>query len=130
MANRTKFTPALQDQFLADLVESCGNVSTAADKSNCSRTMWYELRKADEEFAARWDAAVEEGLQRGVVELETCLVERAKAGSDKLLIFALQTLRRQRYGNKVEVEGNLNVVIKNYGFDGKPVDNEDEEESE
>ena len=50
-----KWRPA----FLAALAEA-GNVRLACDAAQIDRTTAYDLRKADQEFAAEWDRALED----------------------------------------------------------------------
>jgi hypothetical protein len=128
MANRTKATKEQREQFLAGLIEYHGNVSYAAAPTQIGRQRWYEIKKEDPEFSAKWDAAVQEGLDRGLAELEPVLFDRAKAGSDKCLLFALERLLRKKYGPKLDVEHGGTVVIKDYTWEGKPTRNEEEAE--
>lgn len=60
MSNLTTFTPEKREKFLIAL-GSGASVTRAAVIAGWSRQSAYNYRKDDEEFAAEWDEAVEEG---------------------------------------------------------------------
>lgn len=62
MANRIKWTPKKQAEFLAGLAQGYP-VVRAAKRCNVSPSLVYERRQADPEFAAAWDEALEQGTQ-------------------------------------------------------------------
>jgi hypothetical protein len=99
MANRTKFTPEKRQQFLAALSEF-PNVSAAAESVSLSRVILYTHRSNDTEFAAEWDAAIDEGIEK----VEATALKRGLATSDTLLIFMLKAYRPEKYRENVRHE--------------------------
>lgn len=111
--------------FLAALRE-CGTISRACAASGLDRGESYKLRKADPEFAAGWDAALEsfadaledeakrravDGVERPVYQggkLVGTVVER----SDRLLEVMLKAKRPEyRERSSVELSGRLGVSV-------------------
>ena len=92
MANRTTRTPKKRAAFLKTLAAG-DSVSKACDAAGIGRRTAYDWRDADEELAAEWDDAVETGTD----VLEDEAVQRAKNGSDTLLIFMLKARRPEKY---------------------------------
>lgn len=70
-----------------------GNVQQALNLAGVSRRSVYKLREADDEFRQALSDAEEDGAD----ELEAIARDRAKAGSDVLLIFLLKGLRPWKY---------------------------------
>src|SRR5262245_61740375 len=107
---RTKRTPEKRAAFLAKLAEG-GSVNAAVTAARIGRTMAYEWRAADADFATAWDQAVEAGTDA----LEDEAVRRARDGvdepvfyqgqqcgtvrrySDTLLIFTLKARRPEKF---------------------------------
>lgn len=58
-----KFNDKARDLFLEVLAETA-SPKRAAEAVGVSRTLAYEYRKQDDEFRARWDAAVEVAMER------------------------------------------------------------------
>jgi hypothetical protein len=106
MSNQTIRTGPNRAAFLEALARSA-NVTGACELVGVSRAAVYEWRDGDPEFAAEWDAAVSRGLDG----LEDLAVERAKAGSDMLLIFLLKAHRPERYRETkhLTIDQNLSV---------------------
>lgn len=96
----TKLTDNKKKKFFAELATG-QSVTAAALAISVSRTALYNLRDADEEFAAGWADAIEQGIDA----LEDEAVRRAKAGSDTLLIFLLKGARPEKYRERHEVMG-------------------------
>jgi hypothetical protein len=69
-----RWTDADEAIFLAELATS-SNVTTAAKAAGFSRVALYNRRRLDAAFAARWQAAVEQG----VAEIQVGLVHAARA---------------------------------------------------
>jgi len=88
----TIWTPKKRDKFISKLREM-PNVSRAARLTVVSRSSAYRLRETDSEFAAEWDAAIEEGVEA----LEEIAMRRAKKSSDTLLIFLLKAHKPEMY---------------------------------
>jgi len=80
-----------------------------ARRAQMSRATAYVWREEDPEFAAAWDAAVEQGTDL----LEDELYNRAMNGSDTSLIFALKARRRVKYGDL--------HAVRHVGHDGGAV---------
>jgi len=70
-----------------------GNIKEALAIVGVSRRAVYKLRDTDEEFRQAIDDAQDDGAD----ELEAIARDRAKAGSDVLLIFLLKGLRPWKY---------------------------------
>lgn len=105
--------------FLAALVQAGGNVSTACDEAGLNRRTAYQWRSDDKEFAAKWDDA----LNRGLDELESEARRRAFEGieepvfykgevvghirrySDSLIMFMLKAYRPQ-FRDRVVIDVN------------------------
>lgn len=103
----------IHDAFFAHLAEK-GSVAYAANRSGIDRRTAYRLKAADEAFAARW----EEALQVGVERLQDDAMRRAIDGTDrpvwragkqvgsvkqydnKLLQFLLKAHRPEIYGDR------------------------------
>jgi len=83
-----------------------GNVSQALTMAGVSRRSVYKLREADDEFRQALSDAEEDGAD----ELEDIARQRAKAGSDVLLIFLLKGLRPWKYRDNHHVV-NTNAPI-------------------
>lgn len=67
----------------------------------CSRSTYCLWRREDPEF----DAEVEEAISQGDVRLEDALIDRAINDKDTTaLIFALKTRKRDRYGDRQQIE--------------------------
>lgn len=115
--NRKKLTPKRLQKFI-DLVCEDANVTKAAQALNVSRQQLYEHRRHDEAFAARWDEAVEMGINK----LEEEAYRRAYEGtyepvfhlgavcgyvrkySDTLLMFMLNGAKPEKYRRNVSAE--------------------------
>lgn len=93
--------------FLASLAEG-NSVARAARDIGYSRTQVYEWRKTDPEFAMAWEDAIEAGTD----ELEDHAVQRAKDGSDTLLIFMLKARRPERYKERYSTETKVTTSDK------------------
>lgn len=120
---RQRLTPKKRQQFCEALAR-CGNITEAARVVGVSRPTLYDYRKADAEFAAEWDRAVELGADAledearrraydGVDELLTCSrglihhddgsLAMVRKYSDTLLIFLLKGAKPERYRDNVHV---------------------------
>lgn len=89
-----KLTPIKRDRFCSILALG-SSVTEAARAIDVSTVAMYKAKKLDEQFAADWDAAIEEGTD----VLEDEAVRRAKDKSDTLLIFLLKGRRPKKYGD-------------------------------
>ena len=118
---RTQLTPEKLKKFL-DILAQGLSVTNAAEAIVASRERLYELRRANPDLAAAWDAAIEAGTDK----LEDEARRRALEGvsepvfwkgeqvalvrkySDLLLIFLLKARRPDKYRERSETRiGNL-----------------------
>ncbi len=113
----SEFTPEKQARFLRELAKR-GIVSHAARKAKISRQTVYDHRRADPEFAAAWDEAID--IAAGILEaeahrravtgvLEPVFYQGAKCGavrkySDTLLIFLLKAHAPERFADRSSVD--------------------------
>ncbi|HUD29645.1 MAG TPA: hypothetical protein VMQ93_12285 [Novosphingobium sp.] len=113
MPRRNSITPERQRAFIAALAAT-GIVTQAARAIGASLEALYKLRhrKGAEGFSAAWDMAIDRGMMR----LEDCALERAIQGEERpvvslgqvvttyvrhdtaLMLFLLRTRRAERYG--------------------------------
>jgi hypothetical protein len=134
---------AWTDKFLKALA-AVPNIAAACRLAKVTRKAAYDRRKADPDFAAAWDEAIDAavddlvgeawrrasfGTERPVFYMgEECGV--VQEYSDGLLMFLLKAHRRQVYGDKAQVEvggpegGPVQVTfyIPDNGRDGTPGD--------
>jgi hypothetical protein len=108
---------AWQVDFLASLALT-PNVAQACREARVTRAGAYKAREADPEFAAAWDAALEESTDDLVGEayrraregtVKPVYYKGEKCGgireySDTLAIFLLKAHRRSVYGDKVQTD--------------------------
>ena len=121
-----KMTPEKMAKFLSVLSES-GNVTRAAEESDCGRQNLYRLKREDEAFSAAWEEAADIGAKR----LEDEARRRAVEGwqepvwyqgeqtgtvtkySDTLLICLLKAHHPEKYADRsksdVNVAGTIDV---------------------
>lgn len=112
MANRTKRTPSKKDKFLKSLSTGVPNVSKACKAAAIGRTLAYQWKREDPEFAQQWEDAIENAVDN----LEQSAWQRAqrqKDPSDTLLIFLLKGYRSERFKDKAHVEHAGKVDISN-----------------
>ena len=122
MANHLKFDAAKKTLFIERLIETGGNAFAAAKLISISIQTVYNYRNSDPEFAAAWEAAIEEGTKNLEAEAyrrafegveETVYRNGKKVGmvrkySDVLLIFLLKA-RDSKYKDSVTVAGELDL---------------------
>lgn len=129
MRGRAVRTPEIEDRFL-EVLATGASVYKAALEVGIGRRTAYEWREADPEFKARWDEAVDCGVDL----MEDEALRRAKDGvtkpvyyqgqvcgevqeySDTLMIFQLKARRPEKYRENVDVNhrGNVAVTVVNY----------------
>lgn len=130
MSGRTTRTPEKEDRFL-EVLATGASVYKAALAAGIGRRTAYEWRDGDADFKARWDEAVEAGIDL----MEDEALRRAKDGvtkpvyyqgevcgevqeySDTLLIFQLKARRPEKYRENVNHNhsGTISVAVVNYG---------------
>jgi hypothetical protein len=74
---RPPASPDCVKAFLEELAET-GAVAIAAERAGLHRSTLYDLRRRNKDFAARWDAALQLGLDR----LQDHAVVRATVGDE------------------------------------------------
>jgi len=94
------------EEFLRLLASGLG-VRKASASVQINWSTLYKRRKEDAAFAKRWDDA----LRITIKQLEDEAFRRAMGGSDKLLMFLLERLNRQRFGQRQEVEHTGGVAL-------------------
>lgn len=114
-----------QERFL-DQLRLVPNVTRACDVANISRQQAYRERGESETFAAAWEAALDEAIER----LEYEMHRRAYEGTDKpviyqgeitdtykefsdtLAIFLAKAHRPDKYRERVDVKTEGELIIK------------------
>lgn len=127
--DRTKRT-AEKEQILLDMLATGKSVYKAAAAAGIGRSTAYEWRDSDPEFKARWEEALEAGIDAMEDEAHRRAVEgvdepvfyqgevcgEVRKYSDTLLIFQLKARRPEKYRENVDVNhrGNINVAVVSY----------------
>jgi hypothetical protein len=110
-----------KERFLRKLAERA-NVSEAARLAGINRQYAYHARDQDPEFAAGWDEAVEEAVDK----LEAAAWARAKKQSDALMTLLLKAHRPEKYAERLVVlqkvakevvEASDEDLLKALGYD-------------
>lgn len=130
---RTSRTDRAREIFLATLAETC-NVSEAARQAGIGRTCAYEWRNDDPAFAAAWDSAEQEAVdklereawRRAVegtdkpVTFQGMITATYKEYSDRMLEILLKGHRPEKYAERSKVEHSggvtLNVLPEDAGL--------------
>jgi hypothetical protein len=86
-----------------ELFRNCGNVRLAAEGAGVSRSAPYLRAQRDPRFKAAWDAAQADAVDL----LEARAWQTALEGDPRMTIFLLKSLRRDRYGESIEVRFDL-----------------------
>lgn len=95
--------------FIASL-EGGSSVSQACERAKIGRMTAYDHRARDEEFAQRWDDALEAGADALEQEAKARAMDRDDPASGRLLQFLLKGYRRSTFGDKVEVDARVEAV--------------------
>ena len=119
---RTIRTPKKRTVFINALCEGW-SVRGACDKARMARSAAYRWREEEPEFAAEWDAAIEEGTD----VLEDEARRRAMEQYDTLMIFLLKARRPDKYKDRNQTEmtgqnGGPMTIRVVYGDDGTGAD--------
>lgn len=95
--------------FLA-LLAASPNVTLAAQGAGISRSKAYQYRKEDPGFAAKWDDAIGESIDR----LEAAAFKRAEETSDTLAIFLLKSHKPDVYRETINQNqsGGLKIQVE------------------
>lgn len=119
----TTFTPEKKEKFL-NALRKWPNVARAARLCGVSRQTVYNHRWNDEAFAAAWDEALVEGVDRLEEEaerrgfkgvLEPVYYKGEKVGSvrrysDTLAIFLLKAYRPEKYRENIDITSGGKVL--------------------
>lgn len=111
-------TPEAKAAFL-DVMRQCANVTEGARASGISRQRFYEYRQQDEAFAAEWDNAEQEGVDKLEREIWRRAVEgtdepvfyegqecgKVRRYSDTLAVFLAKGHRPKKYRERTEISG-------------------------
>jgi hypothetical protein len=104
---QTVQTAEIREKFLG-LLREIGNVTHAAAGAGIGCASVYEWRYDDPAFARDWDAAVRLGGEG----LEDIARERARNGSDLLMIFLLKGIFPEKYRDRVTIDLNQQVTVQ------------------
>ena len=116
--------------FLRELA-ICGIVGAACKKARIGRTTAYKTRDEDSEFAAAWDAALDdaaddmehEAWRRGTKGTVKPVyqggkeVGRIREYSDTLLIFQLKGIRPEKYRDRADVRHSGKIDVSGLSDD-------------
>lgn len=109
-----------QAQFLAAFRDS-GNVRASCFAAGIARRTAYDWRDAYPDFAAQWDAALDDAID----VLEAVAQQRAKATSDTLLIFLLKAHRpdkyRETYNVRLLIERETAALAERLGIEAPDI---------
>lgn len=122
---------AAQRSAFLEALASFGTVRHACEAADVGRSTVYEWREEDADFAAAWDAALEEAadtLEREAMRRAAegvdkpvfqggALVGFVREYSDTLLIFLLKGLRPEKYRERVDTRGRMS-----HSFESEPED--------
>ena len=103
---RKMLLPTKQIDTFFSVLEQTGNITTACAGSGVSRKTIYNYINTDSDFKTRVDDAKETAIEH----LEGIALERARGGSDVLLMFLLKSLRPERYRDNPKYYTQTNVV--------------------
>ncbi len=130
---RKSWTARRRARFLEHL-RRCANVSAAARTAGMSRSSAYALRRTDEEFAARWDEALEEACDALEEELRRRAMEGVerpvfhggrpcgviRSYSDQLGMFLLRAHRPERFAAPARGGAATESAPARADADGRP----------
>lgn len=118
MQGRSVRSPEKAEAILAALREH-PSFARAARKTRIARSSLIAWRKDDPAFAARCEAAREEGIDA----IEDALMERGTANDTTAAIFLLKSWRRERYGDRLAVSLDVRQAAEAAAAElGVPVD--------
>lgn len=89
-----------RDQIILESLLTSPHIGHACEKAGIDRTTLRRWRNEDKDL----DAAVTVARDQGAEVLEDELVTRAMDGDTAALIFALKAYRRDKYGDKQQLE--------------------------
>ncbi len=101
-----------QWKLFFDFVEDGQKIDVAAERIGYSKGYLYRLRNRNPELAERWEIALTAGRNRRADELEAIAEERARNGSDLMLIFMLKSLAPERFNDRYRKVEGLEKVLR------------------
>jgi hypothetical protein len=110
---------AVQNRFIRAL-RAQPDVKRAARLAGTDVQTIYFWKRTDRAFRDSWESALEEAVD----ELEGIALQRAKTGSDTLLMFMLRAHRPQTYRDQLDISklpDNVIIRLLERGF-GKPIE--------
>lgn len=121
-----KVTPEKKAAFCAALVASGGNVSRACQAIDVARLTAYRWREEDPEFKTAWneakaagmDALEDEATRRAFEGIDKPIVHQGfitdtvKEYSDTLMIFLLKGGKPEKYKERVEHSGQVDLAAR------------------
>ena len=107
MSDSEKIDPWWHEAFLAAYATKA-NISTGCKAVGISRSTFYDHRDAFPDFARR----CEEIREARIDGYEQRLGDLAMAGDITAIIFALKTLRRTSFGDKLHVTSSVQVEVR------------------
>ncbi len=100
-----------RDDFI-EILSGTLNVRAACVAAGISRSNAYKRRETDAEFAEAWDEAIENACDL----LEGVYFSRALEQSDRALEFLLKANRREKYGDKIQLDALLKVLFEKIDY--------------
>ena len=82
------------------MLRNTGNIRASANAAGVTRPTVYNHKRRSKEFAAAWDDAIQDAVDT----LEAIAIDRARKGSDTLLIFLLKAHRPEKYRETVRTQ--------------------------
>jgi hypothetical protein len=110
--SRTIRTPEKEAEVLAEIART-GNVAGSCRRCGVGKMTWYEWKQNDPELQKAHEQAMTDGRASKADLAEDALLARINKGDTTAIIFALKTLRRDTYGERI-----LNEIS---GPDGAPL---------
>lgn len=130
MANRTKWTPKKEQQFIHALADQ-GTVSLACETCKIARQTAYDHREANPAFRAAWDEALQVYIEKLEAEADRRAIQgverlkfyqgepvtdehgetyKEREYSDTLLMFRLKALDPEKYRERSETKHTFEPV--------------------
>jgi hypothetical protein len=100
-----------RDDFIASLSGDL-NVRRACIAASISRANAYKRRETDDEFRLAWDEAIENASDL----LEGVYWQRAVEQSDRALEFLLRANRREKYGDKIQLDAVMKLLFEQIDY--------------
>lgn len=96
-------------KFIEAYGATLGNITQSAKSAGVNRNMYYDWIESDPEFSQACDNILEEKIDF----VENSLLKLIKDGKEASTIFFMKTYGKKRgYGEKLEIEGNIENTLK------------------